>query len=114
MANDPLWKLPEVPHFELTSPDFADGDRLPPWARSGIAGAGGDDRSPALAWSGAPDATKSFALTMYDPDAPTGSGWWHWAVHGIPAATTSLPADAGDPTKGLLPPAQSLCPTKFD
>jgi len=101
--NDPNWKLPEVPTFELTSPDLADGDALPAWARSGIMGAGGEDRSPALVWSGAPEGTKSFALAVYDPDAPTQSGWWHWAVANIPAEVASLPANAGDPDAGLLP-----------
>ena len=59
--------------------------------------------TPALKWSGAPSGTKSFVVTTYDPDAPTGSGFWHWVVTGIPAPTTSLPTDAGDPDKGLLP-----------
>lgn len=105
MANDPNWNLPEVPSFTLESPDFADGGQLPQWARSGIFGAGGEDRSPALSWSGAPASTKSFVLTCYDPDAPTGSGFWHWAVYNIPADVTSLPADAGNPNAGLLPEA---------
>ena len=101
--NDPLWRLPEVPTFELTSPDFDDGGRLPGSARSGIFGAGGDDRSPALRWSGAPDGTRSFVLTCYDPDAPTGSGFWHWAVRDLPGDSVELPANAGDPDAGLLP-----------
>lgn len=113
LMNDPFWKLPEVPHFSLTSPDLEDGAALPPWARSGIAGAGGDDRSPELEWSGAPEGTQSFALTMYDPDAPTGSGWWHWAVHGIPATTTSLPSNAGDPEAALLPHGAVMLPNEI-
>jgi Raf kinase inhibitor-like YbhB/YbcL family protein len=103
MANDPNWNLPDVPTFLLSSPDFEDGGRLPTWARSGIAGAGGDDRSPGLNWEGAPAATRSYAVTMYDPDAPTGSGFWHWAVYNIPASVTSLAADAGNPDARLLP-----------
>lgn len=103
MANDPNWNLPEVPTFTLTSPDFAEGDVLPQSARSGIFGAGGQDRSPALRWSGAPESTKSYVLTCYDPDAPTGSGFWHWAVYNIPAEVTSLAADAGNPDTSLLP-----------
>lgn len=103
MTNDPMWRMPEVPAFSLTSPDFAEGERLPDWARSGIAGAGGDDRSPALEWSGAPEGTQSYVVTMYDPDAPTGSGWWHWTVYNLPASTTSLAANAGDAEAGLLP-----------
>ena len=105
MTNDPNWRLPEVPTFRLTSPDFGEGDTLPLWARSGIAGAGGEDRSPVLHWEGAPEGTRSFALTVYDPDAPTGSGWWHWAVYNLPATISSLPADAGNPDADLLPPA---------
>jgi Raf kinase inhibitor-like YbhB/YbcL family protein len=101
VANDPNWKLPEVPSFELSSPDFAQGDQLPLWARGSAAG--GEDRSPTLSWSGAPEQTQSFTLTMYDPDAPTGSGYWHWAVYNIPATVTALPADAGNPGAGLLP-----------
>ena len=103
MTNDPFWRLPDVPTFELSSPDLSEGDDLPQWARSGIAGAGGEDRSPALEWSGAPEGTQSYVVMMYDPDAPTGSGWWHWAVYNVPASCTSLPANAGDPDAGLLP-----------
>jgi Raf kinase inhibitor-like YbhB/YbcL family protein len=103
MANDPNWNLPEVPAFALTSPDFDDGGTLPQWARSAIFPAGGEDRSPALHWAGAPAGTKSFALTCYDPDAPTGSGFWHWAVRDIPGDVSSLPSDAGNPDAALLP-----------
>jgi Raf kinase inhibitor-like YbhB/YbcL family protein len=104
MANDPNWRLPEAPTFLLSTPDFENGGELPTSARSGIAGAGGDDRSPALNWEGAPAGTKSYVVTVYDPDAPTGSGFWHWAVYNIPASVTSLAADAGNPEASLLPP----------
>ena len=113
MINDPNWRLPRVPAFELTSPDFAQGETLPQWARSGIAGAGGEDRSPTLHWDGAPSGTRSFALPVYDPDAPTGSGWWHWAVYDLPATVTSLPAGAGDPDAGLLPPGAVTLPNEL-
>jgi Raf kinase inhibitor-like YbhB/YbcL family protein len=96
MANDPNWRLPEVPGFTLESPEFSEGEFLPTSAR-GDSGS----RSPALRWSGAPAGTKSFVLTVYDPDAPTGSGFWHWAVYNIPADVTELPAGAG--TDGTLP-----------
>src|SRR5262245_44778462 len=86
----PYDSLPKVPGFELTSADIADGERLPTPQVSGIFGAGGEDRSPQLSWSGFPDGTASFVVTCYDPDAPTASGFWHWAVVDIPASTTSL------------------------
>ena len=100
---DPYSFLPDVATFEVTSSDVADGEPLPNPQVSGIMGAGGEDVSPQLAWSGAPEGTKSYAVTCYDPDAPTASGFWHWAVVNLPASTTSLPTDAGDPDKGLLP-----------
>ncbi|MBB5632167.1 hypothetical protein BKA04_000390 [Cryobacterium mesophilum] len=101
MVNDPNWRLPIVPGFDLSSPDVRPGDYLPIWART--ASAGGEDRSPTLSWSGAPEGTRSFVVTVFDPDAPTSSGYWHWAVHDIPASVTALPADAGNPDSGLLP-----------
>jgi len=56
-----------------------------------------------LHWKDAPVGTKSFAVTVYDPDAPTGSGWWHWLIFNIPANTDNLPENAGDPSSGLAP-----------
>lgn len=96
--------LPQVPAFTLTSTDVADGQQLPPPQVSAIMGAGGADVSPQLSWSGFPAGTRSFALTCFDPDAPTASGFWHWAVTDLPASTTELPPDAGNPDKPLLPP----------
>ena len=113
MVMDPNWRLPDVPSFSLVSPDFSAGDSLPRWARSGIAGAGGEDRSPTLHWEGAPSGTRSYALTVYDPDAPTGSGWWHWAVYNIPSSISSLPADAGNPAAGLLPAGAITLPNEI-
>jgi len=102
--NDPFARLPVVPAFALTSKDLTEGKPLPAAQLSGIFGVpGGGDISPQLSWSGAPTATKSYAVTMYDPDAPTGSGFWHWAVADIPASVTELPTDAGNGTGDLLP-----------
>ncbi len=74
----------------LTSPDIAEGAAITdPFILNGF-GCTGGNQSPALSWDGAPEGTASFALTMYDPEAPTGSGWWHWVVVDIPATSTGL------------------------
>ena len=100
--NDPFARLPAVPSFTVTSTDVTDGQALPPAQMSGTFQVpAGKDLSPQLSWSGAPAETKSYTVTMYDPDAPSGSGFWHWAVIDIPAAVTELPAGAGDCTEHL-------------
>ncbi|WP_406835595.1 YbhB/YbcL family Raf kinase inhibitor-like protein [Streptomyces sp. AHU1] len=103
-ANDPFARLPEAASFTVTSTTVTDGAALPPEQFSGVFGVpGGKDTSPQLSWSGAPDGTRSYAVTVYDPDAPTGSGFWHWAVADIPATVTGLPEGAGDDTGSGLP-----------
>jgi Raf kinase inhibitor-like YbhB/YbcL family protein len=76
-------------------------------------GCTGGNVSPSLSWKNPPAGTKSFAVTVYDPDAPTGSGWWHWVVFNLPASTTSLPAGAGDPGAGKLPAGTVQSRTDF-
>lgn len=91
----------------LTSDDISDAEFMTKAQEFNGFGCSGGDTSPQLKWSGAPEGTKSFAITAYDPDAPTGSGWWHWQILNIPVTVTELPAGAGN-TKGTLSPAGSL------
>ena len=85
--------------FELKSDDVAEGSTLKNAQVFSGFGCTGENISPALQWSGAPAGTKSFALTVYDPDAPTGSGWWHWVVYDLPATTAGLPRGVGKSAK---------------
>jgi Raf kinase inhibitor-like YbhB/YbcL family protein len=101
--------------FTVRSNSFKDGDYLPNAhilsAEFGF-GCQGNNQSPHLAWSGAPAGTKSFALTCFDPDAPTGSGFWHWRVVNIPANVREFDADAGNPKAAKLP--QGALQTRTD
>lgn len=91
--------------FRLTSPDIKPGGTIAEGQVFDSFGCSGQNVSPALAWSGAPRGTKSFALLLHDPDAPTGgAGFWHWIAYDIPAATTGLPQGAGKSDGSALPP----------
>jgi Raf kinase inhibitor-like YbhB/YbcL family protein len=83
-------------HFTVKSSDLASKGRIALSHVYNGMGCSGQNLSPALQWSNAPAGTKSFAVTIYDPDAPTGSGWWHWMIYNIPATATSLAAGAGN------------------
>ena len=92
--------------LKLTSNSFNDGDYLGTdhvMASEYGFGCAGGNVSPHLRWEGAPAGVKSFAVTCYDPDAPTGSGFWHWVVVNIPADVNELPLGAGNPANGNLP-----------
>jgi Raf kinase inhibitor-like YbhB/YbcL family protein len=103
MSWNPYENLPPAASFSLTSNDLGEGEDLAMPQVSGIFGAGGEDTSPQLSWSGFPAATQSFAVTMFDPEAPTVSGFWHWAVVNIPGNVTQLPTGAGDESGTGLP-----------
>jgi Raf kinase inhibitor-like YbhB/YbcL family protein len=103
MSSNPYDRLPQIPSLELTSTDLRDGERLPMAHVSAMMGAGGEDVSPQLSWRGFPETTRSFAATVFDPDAPTASGFGHWAVADIPAHVTELPRGAGSESGTGLP-----------
>lgn len=89
--------------FNLVSKDIAHGEFMKKTHEFQGFGCDGDNLSPHLSWSGAPADSKAFAILVYDPDAPTGSGWWHWQVVNIPASVTSLPNGAGAPNGNKIP-----------
>ena len=93
--------------FTISSPDIPAGGTIDKRFEFEGFGCSGENRSPALKWSGAPAGAKSFAVTVYDPDAPTGSGWWHWFIVNIPVSVTELKADAGAVGGGNLPKGAS-------
>ena len=107
---NPYAGMPEKPGFTLTSTDIQDGEPLPA-ELYGVA-AGGSNRSPQLSWSGFPEGTQSFVVTCYDPDAPTGAGFWHWAVANIPGAVTELSANAGVRDSEHLPAGAITLPNE--
>ena len=102
--TNPYAQLAEAPTFQLSSSSVTDGQPLPLAQLSAVFGVpGGGDISPQLSWSGFPPETKSFVVSMYDPQAPTGSGFWHWVLADVPSSTTDLPEGAGSANSTHLP-----------
>lgn len=101
--TDPYAGLTALPAFELGSLDFAEGEKL-----GATFIADGENLSPELHWSNLPEGTKSIAVTMYDPDAPTTSGFWHWGVYNIPATVSGLARGAGQKSDAGIPGAITL------
>ena len=105
--------LAQAAGFTLTSPDIKPNGVIDKKFEFNGFGCAGENKSPALKWIGAPKAAKSFAVTVYDPDAPTGSGWWHWSVVNIPADVTELPPDAGAVGGANLPKGATAVRSDF-
>ena len=99
--------------FSLSSPNIKAKGQLTQDQIFNAFGCSGKNVSPALVWKNAPPGTKSFAVTVYDPDAPTGSGWWHWVVVNIPATANQLDEGAGDPAGKALPANAQQIRTDF-
>jgi Raf kinase inhibitor-like YbhB/YbcL family protein len=105
---------PRAPaQLTVSSPDLKPNATIPARHVFGGMGCAGQNVSPALRWSGAPAGTKSFAVTVYDPDAPTGSGWWHWVLFNVPATVTSLAAGAGAANGSAIPAGSAQGNTDF-
>lgn len=108
--------LPWAAHaanFSIESPDIKPAKTIPETHVFNGFGCAGGNVSPSFEWKHPPKGTKSFAVTVYDPDAPTGSGWWHWVVFNLPADTRALAAGAGDPASGKTPQGAVQSRTDF-
>ena len=103
----------QAQNMGLQSAEVSDGSTIKDEQVANVFGCKGGNISPSLSWSGAPSDAKSFALTVYDPDAPTGSGFWHWVVFNIPPGTTSIPKNAGNVKARLMPKGTIQSRTDF-
>lgn len=104
------WAQSKIP---VSSTAFRNGGHIgQKYVFSGF-GCTGKNQSPEIRWGRVPKGTRSLALTIYDPNAPTGSGWWHWVVYNIPASVHEIPAGAGTPDGAALPPGTVQGVTDF-
>ena len=120
MKNMPLFILSlfftgiaHASDFSISSPQVHSGKPITEKQVFNGFGCSGENISPELNWENSPKETKSFAVTVYDPDAPTGSGWWHWVVFNIPAKANQLALDAGNTAKELAPKGSVQSRTDF-
>jgi len=102
------------PVFSLVSPSFDDDTALPAKQVGKIFGCKGKNLSPALDWTDGPEGTESYAITVFDPDAPSGSGWWHWVLFNIPKETTELPEGAKTLPKGAVQARNDFGNSQYD